>query len=153
MLKEQVSALLDRVLEENPSLFLIDLNVSASSHIKVVIDGDQGVNLEDCMTVSRGIEHNLDRETIDFSLEVTSPGATEPLLTPRQYTKNIGRKMEVKTSETTIEGTLVAASEKEITLEWKAREPKPIGKGKTTVQKSQVIPFSDILKANVVLKF
>jgi ribosome maturation factor RimP len=153
MLKEQVKTQLDRVFEENPSLFLIDFTVSPTDHIKVVIDGDLGVTLEDCMTVSRAIEHNLDREELDFSLEVTSPGATEPLTIPRQYRKNIGRKLEVKTSETTIAGTLVSASAEEIVLEWKAREPKPIGKGKTTVVKSAAVPFSEIVKANVVLKF
>ncbi|MGB5646796.1 MAG: ribosome assembly cofactor RimP [Muriicola sp.] len=153
MFKDQVKALLDKVLEENPGLFLIDFSVSASNSIKVVIDGDKGVTLEDCMMVSRAIEHNLDREETDFSLEVTSAGATEPLTIPRQYIKNIGRKMEVKTSQTTLEGTLQSASTDSITLEWKAREPKPVGKGKVTVVKKQVIPFSEIIKANVVLKF
>ncbi|QBA63288.1 ribosome assembly cofactor RimP [Muriicola soli] len=153
MLKEQAEALLDEVLKEHPELFLIDFTVSSANQIKIVIDGDKGVNLEDCMTVSRAIEHNLDREAIDFSLEVTSPGATEPLTMPRQYGKNIGRTLEVKTSETTVKGTLVSAEEEGITLEWKAREPKPIGKGKTTVLKSVMVPFSEIIKANVVLKF
>ncbi len=153
MLKEEVKSRLDQILLENPSLFLIDFSVSPSQHIKVVIDGDEGVTLEDCMKVSRAIEHNLDRESTDFSLEVTSPGATEPLEMPRQYTKNIGRKLEVKTSESTITGTLVSASSEGIKLEWKAREPKPVGKGKTTVLKSAEVPFTDIVKANVVLKF
>ncbi len=153
MWKDQVKGLLEKVLEENPSLFLIELSISTSNGIKVVIDGDQGVTLEDCMMVSRAIEHNLDREETDFSLEVTSTGATEPLTMPRQYTKNIGRKMEVKTSESAYEGTLKSASTDAITLEWKAREPKPIGKGKVTVVKNQTIPFSEIIKANVVLKF
>ncbi len=153
MLKEEVKARLDQIFLENPSLFLIECTVSPSNQIRVVIDGDEGVTLEDCMTVSRAIEHNLDRETVDFSLEVTSPGATEPLSMPRQYNKNIGRKLEVKTSEATITGTLVSISAEGIRLEWKSREPKPIGKGKTTVLKSEEIPFPAIVKANVVLKF
>ncbi|MBT8290316.1 MAG: ribosome assembly cofactor RimP [Muriicola sp.] len=153
MLKEQAEVLLNQVLKENPELFLIDFSVSPANQIRIIIDGDKGVTLEDCMTVSRAIEHNLDRETIDFSLEVTSPGATEPMTMPRQYQKNIGRKLKVKTSESTIEGTLVKASEEGVTLEWKAREPKPVGKGKTTVVKTKAVPYSEIIKANVVLKF
>ncbi|NNC61298.1 MAG: ribosome assembly cofactor RimP [Eudoraea sp.] len=153
MLKEQAEVLLNQVLKENPELFLIDFSVSPANQIRIIIDGDKGVTLEDCMTVSRAIEHNLDRETIDFSLEVTSPGATEPMTMPRQYQKNIGRKLKVKTSESTIEGTLVEASEEGVTLEWKAREPKPVGKGKTTVVKTKAVPYSEIIKANVVLKF
>lgn len=153
MLKEQAEALLDQVLKENPELFLIDFSVSPANHIKIIIDGDNGVALEDCMTVSRAIEHNLDRETTDFSLEVTSPGATEAMTMPRQYQKNIGRKLKVKTSESTIEGTLVEASDEGVTLEWKAREPKPVGKGKITVVKTKAVPYTEIIKANVVLKF
>ncbi len=153
MLKEEVKARLDQIFKDNPTLFLIDYTVSPSSNIKVVIDGDQGVSLEDCMMVSRAIEHNLDREAADFSLEVTSPGATEPISMPRQFGKNIGRKLEVKTSGSTITGTLVSATPEEIRLEWKAREPKPIGKGKRTVVKTETVPFSEIVKANVVLKF
>ena len=52
-----------------------------------------------------------------------------------------------------MEGTLTEATTDTITLEWKAREPKPVGKGKVTVQKKEVIPFSDIHKAKVILKF
>ena len=58
-----------------------------------------GLPLKDCMKVSRAIEHNLDREEEDFSLEVASAGATSPLVLPRQYTKNIGRKLKVKPEE------------------------------------------------------
>lgn len=153
MFKEKVKSLLDKALEEHPSLFLIDFTVGGNNNIKVILDGDTGVNLQDCMDISRAIEHNLDREEEDFSLEVTSAGATSPLLLPRQYNKNIGRKLKVRTEAEKLEGTLIQASENSITLEWKAREPKPVGKGKVTVQKKQEIAFSDIQEAKVILKF
>ena len=153
MLKDKVEVLLEKALEQNKSLFLITCTVSADKFIKIVIDGDKGVTLEDCIAVSRAIEHNLDRDEEDFSLEVTSAGATAPLEIPRQYKKNIGRKLKVQTLKEVIEGTLTETNEKGITLEWKAREPKPVGKGKHTVQKKQIIDFSDIKEAKVVLKF
>jgi len=153
MFKDKVTELLNKALEENESLFLIDFTIDNGNKIRVILDGDEGVNLSDCMAVSRAIEHNLDREEEDFSLEVTSAGATSPLELPRQYKKNIGRKLEVKTLEETFEGNLTAATDESITLEWKAREPKPIGKGKHTVQKKEEIIFSDIKEAKVVLKF
>ena len=153
MFKDKVRTLLDNALTENESLFLIDFTIDAGNKIRVILDGDNGVSLSDCMAISRGIEHNLDREEEDFSLEVTSAGATTPLELPRQYKKNIGRKLEVKTLEETFEGNLTAATDESITLEWKAREPKPIGKGKHTVQKKEEIVFSDIKEAKVVLKF
>ncbi|MDC6361490.1 MULTISPECIES: ribosome assembly cofactor RimP [Flavobacteriaceae] len=153
MFKEKVKSLLDKALEEYPSLFLIDFTVGGDNTIRVVLDGDQGVDLQDCMNISRAIEHNLDREEEDFSLEVTSAGATSPLRLPRQYKKNIGRKIKVRTGAEELEGTLIQTSENSITLEWKAREPKPVGKGKVTVQKKQEIVFSDIQEAKVILKF
>jgi len=141
-------------LSQREDLFLIDFDVLSDNTIKIVIDGDNGVLVEDCMFISRAIEHNLDREEQDFSLEVLSSGATAPLTNKRQYKKNIGRTLSVKTTENeTIEGKLTHVSEDDILLEWKAREPKPVGKGKVTVKKQAEISYDTISKAQVVIKF
>ncbi len=153
MLKQKVETLLSDALAEDGSLFLIDFSITADNKINVIIDGDNGVTVKDCIKISRAIEHNLDREEEDFSLEVASAGAATPLVLPRQYEKNIGRKLEVKTNGETFVGNLTATAENGIVLEWKAREPKPIGKGKVTVQKRKEIGFSDIKEAKVILKF
>lgn len=153
MLREKVEELLGEAFEENKSLFLIELSISNNNHISVVIDGDRGVSVNDCIAVSRKVEHGLDREEEDFSLEVTSSGVSQPLLFLRQYKKNIGRKLTVVTSEQQIEGELVAVKDGEITLRWKAREPKPVGKGKQTVQKQAVVPLDDITEARVKITF
>lgn len=145
--------LLKEALAKNESLFLIDFSVSSDNKVKVVLDGDKGVTVEDCMMISRAIEHNLDREAEDFSLEVTSAGAASPLQQPRQFRKNIGRKLQVDTLDESIEGNLTGTTENGIVLEWKAREPKPVGKGKVTVRKKREIAFSDIKEAKVILKF
>ena len=47
--KEKVKSLLDKALEENTQLFLIDLDFSESNKISVILDGDSGVNLQDCI--------------------------------------------------------------------------------------------------------
>ncbi len=151
--KETVTGLLDKALEERPSLFLIDLSITDANKITVVIDGDNGVTLQDCIDVSRAIEHNLDRETTDFSLEVTSAGATSPLKSARQYRKNVGRTLKVQTDATTIEAPLTEVHENHIVLEWEAREPKKVGKGKETVKKREEIPFADIKQAMVIITF
>ncbi len=153
MLKEKVAQLLDQELSANPSLFLIDFKVMPNHAVKIVIDGDEGVRLKDCVELSRAIERELDREEYDFSLEVTSAGATAPIVNPRQFVKNIGRKLEVRTSDSKFEGALAEADENRIILKWKTREPKPVGKGKTTVLKTQEIPISDIEEAKVKLNF
>ncbi len=153
MLKDTAKNLLDAALIERQDLFLIDFSVDTDNHIKVVIDGDNGVLVEDCMFVSRAIEHNIDREEQDFSLEVMSAGATTPLVNKRQYKKNLGRELTVKTTSEKLEGMLEKATETEITLVWKVREPKPVGKGKITVKKEAVIAYEDIVEAKVMIKF
>ncbi len=152
-MQEKVTALLQKALDENPSLFLINLEITPGNQIRVTIDGDYGVKVEDCIAVSRAIEHNLDREEEDFSLEVLSAGVSEPLTMARQYVKNVGRKLKVKTEGETLEGQLVAASEFDITLQWKTREPKPVGKGKVTVQKEAIVPYENIVEAKVMITF
>ena len=153
MLKAQVEELLEKALKENKTLFLIDFSITPDNTIRIILDGDEGVNLKDCIAISRAIEHNLDREEHDFSLEVTSAGAGEPIVMARQYPKNIGRKLIVKTATDNYEGNLTEATENSITLEWKEREPKPVGKGKVTVQKRKKIALSEIDEAKVKLKF
>lgn len=155
MLKEStIKSLIDSGLEEKPHLFLIALKVLPDNKIFVVIDGDNGVSVEDCVFISRAVEHNLDREEEDFSLEVTSAGATSPLVDKRQYKKNIGRTLEVSAKpDLKIEANLVEVDDAQITLEWKTKEPKPVGKGKVTVKKQTKIAYNDILEAKVIIKF
>ena len=154
MFKQTVRELLDKSLDERSDLFLIDFDVNENNAIKVIIDGDNGVLVEDCIYVSRAIEHNLDREEQDFSLEVTSAGATTPLSHIRQYVKNIGRTLAVKTEDgEKYEAKITSADNKGIVLEWKTREPKPIGKGKVTVLKQAEIAYKDIKEAKVKIKF
>jgi len=135
--KEKVINLAKEAIEENPELFLIDLKFLPDNKISVEVD-----------------EHNLDREIEDFSLEVASPDIANPLKVNRQYKKNINRILTLKLKDNnTIEGVLKNVTDNEIELEWKTREPKPIGKGKITVTKNSTIPFSNILEAKVKIIF
>ncbi|WP_026711170.1 ribosome assembly cofactor RimP [Flavobacterium filum] len=151
--KQQVEALLEQAIEERPSLFLIDLTITDAMKIIVTLDGDDGVQLQDCIDISRAIENNLDREVNDFSLEVASAGLSSPLKLVRQYKKNIGRTLKVKTGNDQIEALLIDANEDFITLSWSAREPKKIGKGKETVEKKLELPYSEIKEAIVTITF
>ena len=151
-LRSKVESLLTEALDQHPALFLIELKVGSDNSICVILDGDQGVSLKDCMTISRAIEHQLDREAEDFSLEVASVGVGTPLQSQRQYIKNIGRKLKVELVERpSVEGTLIAADDKGFTLKWKQREPKPVGKGKVTVEKQETLSYEQIESAKVTI--
>lgn len=153
MNQERVKELLQEALQENESLYLIDLQFLSDNKIKVIVDGDSGVALSECIRISRNIEHNLDREEEDFSLEVTTPDIAQPLTVKRQYKKNINRILKVKTATEEFEGTLTGVTEDSITLQWKTREPKPVGKGKHTVEKTQTLAYQDIKEAKVKIIF
>jgi len=152
-LKDKVQDLLEAALEEHSSLFLIDQKIFPGNRIEIIIDGDAGVTVEDCIAISRAVEHNLDREEEDFSLQVMSAGVSEGLVHQRQYSKNVGRKLKVKTEDTTIEGELTSVTDDNITLVWKAREAKPIGKGKITVTKEACVAYDEIQEAKVMITF
>ncbi|MFC3334470.1 ribosome assembly cofactor RimP [Flavobacterium palustre] len=151
--KEKVNTLLEKALEERPTLFLIDLTITDAFKVMITLDDDNGVILQDCIDISRAIESNLDREEQDYSLEVASVGVGSPLKMVRQYVKNIGRTLIVTTNTEKIEAELVDANEDFIILSWKAREPKKVGKGKETVQKEQQIPYTEIKEAVVTVTF
>jgi ribosome maturation factor RimP len=151
---QKIEGLLTVILREYPRVFLVDLKVSADKSIKVILDGDEEVNIKDCINISRAIEVALDRDEEDFSLEVASAGVGSPLKLARQYYKNLGRKMEViSTNGLKFEGELIHVKEDSIALQWKQREPKPIGKGKVTVTKNKTLMFDEISQTKVMTKF
>lgn len=152
--REKVKVLLEDALVQKPSMFLIDLIVSDDNKISIILDDDNGVILQDCIDVSRSIEHQLDSEELIYSIDVASAGVSSPLKFIRQYKKNIGRNIKVTTNDLDkIEAKLTNADEEKITLEWQSREPKKIGKGKETVNNKKEIAYSEIKEAIVLISF
>lgn len=151
--KEQVLTLLKPALEEREA-FLIDCSIDAANKIVVVADSLQGVNLEDITALSRAIEHQLDRDIEDFELTVTSPGVGAPLKVAEQYQQNVGRVLKLQTKQgEKMEGELTSFEDDTLTLEWRTRVPKEIGKGKQTVIKKHILPRAEIAEAKVQVRF
>lgn len=152
--RAKVEQLVHEFLETRKDLYLVDLKISAGDDITVILDGDEGLSLQDCLDASRAIEFNLDREEHDFSLQVMSPGLSEPLKLPRQFKKNMGREIEILlNSDEKIQGEVVAVDEDKVTVVLRYRRPKLIGKGKEDVVENKEIPYTEIKKALVVIKF
>ncbi len=149
----ELKDLMNTVLIDHNDLFILEQNISAENDIKVVIDGDRPVNIEDCRKVNKALEKRLEEMQVDASVQVTSPGVDEPLKLKRQFRKNIGRKLEVMTKDLKLKANLEAVDEDSIVLNWKAREKKEKGKGKVTKEKRQAIAFEDIEKAVVMINF
>lgn len=152
--RTKVEQLVHEFLETRQDLYLVELKISASSDITVILDGDESLTLQDCLDASRAIEFNLDREEHDFSLQVMSPGLSEPLKFPRQYKKNLGREVDLLlNNDEKVEGEITAVDEEKVTLTLRYRRPKLIGKGKEDVVEEREIPYADIKKALIIIKF
>ncbi len=152
--RAKVEQLVHEFLETRKDLYLVDLKISTGDDITVILDGDVSLSLQDCLDASRAIEFNLDREEHDFSLQVMSPGLSEPLKFPRQYKKNMGREIEVLLmNDEKIQGEITAVDEESVTLTLRYRRPKLVGKGKEDVVEEKQIPYPDIRKALVIIKF
>lgn len=137
---------------EGKKLFLTDVRVKAVNRISVMIDGDEPVGIDDCVSLSRFIEKNLDREAEDFELTVTSAGVDEPLKFTRQYKKNIGRTLAIDLNDNQhIEGKLTEAGEESITIERVVIEKINYKNVKKT--DARTIPYGDIQKAVVMISF
>ena len=129
------------------SMFIVELTVGSSNKIKVELDSMDGVSIDDCVAVSRHVEHQLDRDETDFELQVSSAGIDKPLRDRRQYTKNVGRQVKVRTvSGDEYKGRLVSATE-EITVELPANK-----KNKLPMRDAKVA-WDEIAETKVIISF
>ena len=151
--KENIEKLAANILPDK-DLFIVGINVSDSAvkqKVTVIADGDNGISIDQCAIISRRLSRRIEEaygEEVIYTLEVTSPGADQPLLYPRQYNRHIGRKLKLVMqdgSEKT--GTLENVTDTGITLLEEIKEKKKVTT--TPVQLS----FSDIAKSNIVISF
>jgi ribosome maturation factor RimP len=154
--KERIRELAEeRMKELDNGLFIVEISVSSGNNISVELDKHEGgVSVKDCVSVSRNIEHNLDREQADFSLNVSSAGLDKGLRVFDQYKKNVGRSLKVKLNEGgSVEGELTQASKDEITLQTKRKERIEGKKKKEVIIEDIKIPMTNIKEAKIVISF
>jgi ribosome maturation factor RimP len=148
-----IRTLANEAISTGEGLFLLDIKISAGGDIVVTVDGDSGVTLGECVRISRHIESALEAEEIDFSLRVETPDITKPFSHPRQFNKNIGRHIKLKTHNGNYQGELIKVEADKLYLKWKERQPKPIGKGKQTVNMKAIIPMEEVIEAKVKIMY
>ncbi|MGB0933812.1 MAG: ribosome assembly cofactor RimP [Lishizhenia sp.] len=154
--KENIQQLAqERIDELDKGLFIVDISISTSNVIKIEIDSEiGGVAIVDCMSVSRNVEHNLDREENDFELSVTSPGIDKPLRMIKQYIKNIGRDVKIKrTDDSKLEGLLKAANDEGIVVETTRKERIEGRKKKETIIEEHPLKYDEIKETKIVISF
>lgn len=150
--KEKIAGLIREKLDDG--MFLVDVSVNSANVIHVEVDSFTGLTIDQCVAISRHIEGNLDRETEDFELQVSSPGADQPFKVKEQYRKNQGREVEVTlTSGVVLKGMLVDSGEEEMILETSAKVKVEGKNKKELVTERKAIPYSEIKKTRVIISF
>lgn len=130
---------------EGSDKYLINMKITPDNRIFVDIDGDNGINIDDCIEVSRAIESQLDRDEEDFELNVSSAGADSPLKMPRQYRRHVGRELNVTPFDgEQVEGTLMEADDQHFVIKIK-------GKKKESAREVS-FAYEDVKTAKVVVK-
>ena len=114
------------------------------SLLRIYIDSEKGITLEDCTTVSRQVSAMLDVDDPiqgEYSLEISSPGLDRPLFELAHYEKQIGNRIKVRVSSAVMSrrnfvGVLLRVEGDNIHL---------------LVEQDEItLPFSTIEKAKVV---
>ena len=125
--------------------FVVSCKISPANEVELLIDSDTSVSIDDCITLSRAIEAELDREKEDFELTVMSAGIGEPLLQLRQYRKLQGRSVEVVLkSGIKVLAKLDEVSEEAITLSYEEKQAVEGKKRKVLVNVERTYAFSEI---------
>lgn len=153
-IKEKITKRAGELITDD-QYFLVDVVISGSTKTKisVLIDGDQGVDIDYCASISRQLAASIEEhEWIDtaYVLEVSSPGIDYPLASVRQYVKNIGRRLKVQPMEgSELKGELLQVNDQAITIKAEIKE-----KGsKKTKEEETTISLADIKKAQVLVSF
>lgn len=159
MIEEKTRDLLEKKYEEADyqDCFTVDINYNtANKKLQVFVDSDSGMTFRKCQRLSRYLESFIDEEQWlgeKYTLEVSSPGVDRPLVLPRQYKKNIGRRLEVdlKEEKKKQKGKLIKADEEGIRLAF--QQTRKQGKKKIKEEVELDIPYQQIDKAIVKISF
>ncbi len=148
---EIIRGLAAEMIADEPGYFLVDVKLKPGNSIQVLLDADEGVSLNKCVSYNRLLYKTLEEKALfapgDFALEVSSPGLDEPFKLPRQYQKNIGRLVEVILKDgRKISGKLLAA-EPEVAVE------ETRGKGKKQEIVQHTIPLDQIKTTKIQIVF
>ncbi len=126
---------------EGTDMFVVSCNCTTSNEVELLIDSDTKILIDACVTLSRAIEEEFDREVEDFQLTVASAGVGSELKLLRQYPKLIDKYVEVLLkSGIKVVGTLKEAAEAGIKVQYEQKQVVETSSGK---KKKQIVEVED----------
>ncbi len=149
---EQIEKLVHEAIEEE--FFLVSVSIKKGNVIEVLLDGDNGISIQKCVEVSRHIEGSFDRDIEDFELSVSSAGLGRAFKVHRQYTKNIGREVEVNPkNDKPVKGLLTKVDDEGFDIEVKTKEKLENKKKKVEVIHNFRFLFDDEPEVKNIITF
>lgn len=128
--------------------FLVEVAVKSGNKISVILDSDTSISIDDCISISRYIESQFDREVEDFELSVLSFGLDQPLKMIRQYQKYLNKEISVlKKSGEKLVGILLKVSNNQIKVRI------PLNKKKNTEDKDIDFLIENIKETKGIILF
>lgn len=128
-IEKEITKEVEAILAGDPSLFVVEISLKGTSgnqRLSIFLDGDAGISIEQCVGVSRKLSAFLEENDLipgKFYLEVSSAGVDQPLKFERQYRRNIGRSVKVKTKDgEKVEGVLAAVAPEGFSLTVKEKK-------------------------------
>ena len=150
-LAEQLKVYIDEAIADT-NLFIVEIKGITVKRAMILLDGDEGVKIEDCARVSRHINQRMEEDGLSealISLEVSSPGVDFPLKFERQYPQHIGRTLAIKLLDgKELEGKLISIDAAVIAVEEKIKE-----KGKKVSLNNISLALSEIAEAKIKVTF
>src|SRR5690606_8283355 len=120
-IEQRVKELVEEKIADREDLFVVRIKMHNNGILEILLDGDKGISIEDCVAVSRHVGFHLEEENVidrAYRLEVSSPGIDSPLLLLRQYVKNVGRNVRLTLEDgRKEEGRLLSATDTQLVLE------------------------------------
>jgi ribosome maturation factor RimP len=148
--KEHINELVEKAIE-GTAMFVTSVQVKPGNKILVFLDGDHGVSIEDCVSVSRFIETSLNRDKDDFELNVSSHGLTSPFVLPRQYRNYTGKPVTVLFNNgIKNKGVIISASDTHFTF-----LPEKKGKKDRNHEEEQavVVSYQEVKEVKPIISF
>ena len=149
ILKEEISKIA-KVKAKELEGYIVDVTVSSSNDIVVYFDRKEGVKIDQCVSISKYINENFDREIEDYALTVCSPGLSNPFKVKDQYINNQGKQVTVKKNDGKRISGILKKYDKQLTLEVKKKKK---GSKADYITNDIIIPFEQIKETKLKINF
>ena len=149
ILKEEISKIAEIKANELKG-YIVDVTVSPNNNIVVYFDSKEGVKINECVSISRFINENFDREVQDYALTVCSPGLTSAFKVKNQYINNQGKEVTVKKNDGKKISGILKKYDSQLTLEVKKKKK---GSKADYIFKDVLIPFEQIKETKLKINF